>query len=268
MTPPQPLDQSNPVEAPVGPTLRYLTRSPRTTPLKAFKDRHGLNLDPRTKVLILIAVNFAAMGPASFTRVQILSLPVVILLAFNLSLRAWLIYVINLLGWFGLYWLLLGIGGSFAVAFLALIGYWIARMMVVIGIGTWVVVSTRPSELTAAMLRLRFPRAIVVPAVVMLRFIPTVFQEITAITEAQRLRGVFPGAWGTLTHPLRTVEYLLVPLLSQTARISDDLAASGIVRGLGRRGHHTCVTRIGFHWIDALVAAPILLYVIALTAGV
>ena len=141
-------------------------------------------------------------------------------------------------------------------------------MMVVIGIGTWVVVSTRPSELTAAMLRLRFPRAVVVPAVVMLRFIPTVFQEIKAITEAQRLRGVFPGAWGTLTHPLRTVEYLLVPLLSQTARISDDLAASGIVRGLGRRGHHTCVTRIGFHWIDALVAAPILLYVIALTAGV
>ena len=67
---------------------------------------------------------------------------------------------------------------------------------------------------------------------------------------------------------MRTVEYLLVPLLSQTARISDDLAASGIVRGLGRRGHHTCVTRIGFHWIDALVAAPILLYVIALTAGV
>lgn len=64
-------------------------------------------------------------------------------------------------------------------------------------------------------------------------------------------------------HPLRTIEYLLVPMLASCSRIADDLAASALVRGLGAATRPTPLGVVRFGWRDA-IAGVALLGVVAL----
>lgn len=210
-------------------------------------------LDPRTKLLALLLINNFAFDFNTVLLHALSATVVVLLLATRVRWSGWLKFVIAIPL---LQALAVFIDGLFPYAWVGLLTMflrWTTHFMVVGGISVYVFTSTRVSEFTAALMALRLPRAVVVPFSVMLRFIPSVVQELRDISQAMRLRGVWPGAWGAMTHPAQTAEYIVVPLLASSTRMSDDLSASGLIRGLGRRGRRTCVTRLGFAWTDALV---------------
>lgn len=212
-----------------------------------------LQLDPRTKLLTLILVNNFAYDFNKHLVTWLAAVLVIVLLASRVRWSSWLKYSI-----------FLPIAAAFAYAMAALAPYpilgvaamlllWTYHFMISVGIAVYVFTSTRIAEFSAALLSIHLPRAIVVPFTVMLRFVPSVVNELRDITQAMRLRGVFPGAWAAIAHPARTAEYVVVPLLASTTRMSDDLSASGLLRGLGREGKRTCVTKLGFTSNDALM---------------
>lgn len=88
--------------------------------------------------------------------------------------------------------------------------------------------TTQITDLIKAMERLKVPIYIVLPLAVTLRFIPTIQVEYRAIRDALRVRGLKIG----ILKPIKSVEFLLVPLLMRCARLSDELSASCITRGI------------------------------------
>lgn len=220
-----------------------------------------LHLDPRTKLLALLIVNILAYGRGSLLAPFLAFLLVVIMLASVASLKGWLQFTIGVplivaLGLYGPIYL-----QNAFVLFLGIAGYWIGRFALSIGMAYYVIKTTKVSEFVAAMRALKVPQVIVIPLTVMLRFIPTVFHELKAIVDAMRLRGVAGSGWSMVMHPLRTAEFIVVPLLATTTRISDDLAASGMLRGLARTGARTSVVPVGMRGADAVMLCSLVVIV-------
>ncbi|HEO5547839.1 TPA: energy-coupling factor transporter transmembrane protein EcfT [Streptococcus agalactiae] len=72
--------------------------------------------------------------------------------------------------------------------------------------------------------------------VVIIRFIPTISGEIKTIKEAMRVRGFMGSKIHVALHPLKTMEYIIVPLIFRSIKVGDELAAAAIVRGIENPG--------------------------------
>ena len=87
-------------------------------------------------------------------------------------------------------------------------------------------------SLLAAFHVLHIPKSGGIAVAVILRFFPTLGEEYRCIRNAQKFRGIGVGLWNTLAHLPSTLEYILVPLIMRTTKISDELSASITVRGV------------------------------------
>ena len=95
--------------------------------------------------------------------------------------------------------------------------------------------------------RLHMPQAITIPMSVMFRLFPTIGTEWRSIRRAMRMRGIhLGGGKGT-----QVLEYQLVPMMTSTVRIGEELSASALTRGLGAPTRRTNICRIGFRLQDA-----------------
>ncbi|MCO7127053.1 energy-coupling factor transporter transmembrane protein EcfT [Sporolactobacillus shoreicorticis] len=105
-----------------------------------------------------------------------------------------------------------------------------------------------PGEITAAFMKMRLPSALALPITFMLRFAPTVRGEFRTVFAALRMRGLL-----SMTHPLRTFEYTLIPVITRSTVLSDNLAASAELRGISNPGIHSSLRLIRFQKIDSLL---------------
>ncbi len=210
------------MSAPALPELRAPSISVHT--------RRGI--DPRTKILLVIACSIVVMGPGGLRLV-----PVALALAIGLALwegarkRAIGLAVAALVLW-GLGWPLPQAWPNAVTAIVSIASVYLLRFVAAIGIGTHVIVTTSPTQLAAALRAWRVPRPVSVTLAVMLRFFPVVAAEAAAVLDAMRLRGLI-GPRGLTRHPLLTLERFTVPMIAASLRASEDLAASAILRGLG-----------------------------------
>jgi energy-coupling factor transport system permease protein len=124
-------------------------------------------------------------------------------------------------------------------------------------LGYLAVSTIKVSELMAALEAWRAPRQLVIPMVVVLRFAPTARASVADVGRAMTARGL------TLTRigPVAWLESRLVPLIISTVKAGEELSQAALTRGLGRPGRPTRIARVGFGWLDFLVA-------IAMTAAV
>ncbi|MCI1746890.1 MAG: energy-coupling factor transporter transmembrane protein EcfT [Acidipropionibacterium sp.] len=98
------------------------------------------------------------------------------------------------------------------------------------------------SRFISALERLRVPRTVTVTLAVMLRFVPTIGQELRHIDDALRTRGVPLTPVTFLRAPVRTAELIVVPLVQRCITVAEELSAAAITRGLERPAPRT--TRI------------------------
>ncbi|EEJ53516.1 cobalt transport protein [Mobiluncus mulieris 28-1] len=207
--------------------------------------------DPRTAILVLLVVNALVMGRNSMTISLICLAIATVALATTGRWRFLAGFLGVEAGWLILFLVLPHLWQNGFVAFLALMGYWMFKLTTAGGIASYLVILVRPGQFVAALRRMRIPIAITVPVIVLLRFIPTVFSEYHAVREAMALRGLSMG-WRAWIHPLRFLEFVLVPLLASCTRIADEMTAAGMVRGLGSKQQPTTLSRLGFSGLDAL----------------
>lgn len=115
----------------------------------------------------------------------------------------------------------------------------------------WLLFTTTASELIAALQRAHVPQAVTIPLAVMFRFFPTVTEEARQINDAMRMRGVHIGGGkaGSM------FEYRVVPMVTNTVKIADELSQAALTRGLGAASTRTSIARIGLRWADWLLIA-------------
>jgi len=231
--------------------------------LQSVKQKEGLLLDPRTKIIVLLAVNLPAFTANTwFVLALAAALPLTLLYFENrryISFVLAVLYAVALLVDVHL----LNVTQGAVNIILAFLSGIVCRMMPGIIMGYLLLLTTTVSEFVAAMERIYMPRTIIIPFSVMFRFFPTVKEESAAISDAMKMRGI--DIFKTRGGLISLMEYRLVPLLISCVKIGDELSSSALTRGLGNPVKRTNICNIGFRAADfaciCLSAATVTLFV-------
>lgn len=130
--------------------------------------------------------------------------------------------------------------------------YFVSRMTLIAMFGSYIINTTSVSEMLEALNKMRIPRSISIPFSVLLRFAPTIKIEFKALKENMKIRGILTGRYFLLLHPIKYIEYALVPLLMRMIKISDELSVSALIRGLDSNEKRITLTELRFRIIDLL----------------
>ena len=103
------------------------------------------------------------------------------------------------------------------------------------------------SEFLAAISRLRLPKGFTIALSITLRYFPTMGEEWRYIKDAMALRGISTDVGSFLRHPIKSMEYIYVPILASAAKISDEITQAALTRGIERTGTRTCITDSSFY---------------------
>ena len=132
---------------------------------------------------------------------------------------------------------------------ISIFGVTVLKMIPIITLGRWVIKSTYMDELTVSFERAGMPLTVIIPFVVMFRYIPTLAIEYRMIRNTMRIRGVSDT---------------VIPLLMRCLKVSDELAASGTTRGMERENKRHALLKIKFGAKEYVALACTLCLVIAL----
>lgn len=215
------------------------------------KNKDGIWLDPRTKILLLLlCVLSAAMAPSLFYELLLVMLAAcygIVCRKVRYSLTSAAVYVV-------LYFLTLAaleLHGSVQVMLIAFFG--LVHKVYPCGILAGIILSTtKIGEFLSAMNRSHVPQKVVIPVAVMLRYVPTIREDWRSIKDAMRMRDVSPSLKGFLFHPGRTMECIYVPLMMAASKTSDELTVASVTRGIENPGPRTSFIQLGFSASDVL----------------
>jgi len=246
----------------------------------SYRSPARVRLDVRTSLLALIVVNVVGLS-AGFEHAALGARVVatVIPMALLLAQRRWVPTVVCLLATgvalltqtIGVDWLAVqtpdtaaGYTGAVVAFLVGTVANLVARMLPCVLMAWCLITTTRVSALMGSLARLRVPAALTIPLAVVLRMVPVLASESSAIADSARSRGLRAG----LSRPSALVTYRIVPLTLRTVDIGDELTQAALTRGLDATVRRTCLFRIGFSWADAvLIAASVLaaaLFVVSL----
>ena len=211
------------------------------------------NIDPRIKLTLLPIVGFT-----SFFISDTILLFVLIVFAFFLYLYSgmWKRALRFILFFVLLYCIELWISNfseaSIVFAIYMFI-YFASRMTLIAMFGGYITKTTSVSEMLEALNRMKVPRSIGIPFSVLLRFVPTIKIELKALKENMKIRGIVTSRFFPLLHPIKYIEYTLVPLLMRMIKISDELSASALIRGLDSDENRVTLTELHFKCADLTI---------------
>ena len=210
-------------------------------------------IDPRIKLTLLPIASFTSFFISDT------------ILLFGLLVFAFFLYVYSgmwkralrfILFFVLLYCIELGLGkfpeASIVFAIYMFI-YFASRMTLIAMFGGYITKTTSVSEMLEALNRMKVPRSIGIPFSVLLRFVPTIKIELKALKENMKIRGIVISRFFPLLHPIKYIEYTLVPLLMRMIKISDELSASALIRGLDSDEKRVTLTELRFRTTDLLI---------------
>lgn len=122
-------------------------------------------------------------------------------------------------------------------------------------LGSYLIKTTKVSSFLAAVSRFRLPKGFTIALSITLRYFPTMNEEWKAIRDAMALRGISASLTGVIAHPIKTMEYIYVPMLVSASRISDEISQAAITRGIDHVGHRSCLEETHFTVWDVIVGA-------------
>ncbi|MDO5718586.1 MAG: energy-coupling factor transporter transmembrane component T [Tissierellia bacterium] len=127
------------------------------------------------------------------------------------------------------------------------------------------VLTTTMPEFSLALEKMKVPLGIQIILLVMIRYFPTIRVEFKSILNAMKLRGVNFSPVGFIKHPVKTVEYIYVPLVYSLIKTGDELTIAALTRGLGLYDSRTYLAEIGFSYRDILI---VLIYLVVILFGI
>ena len=148
-----------------------------------------------------------------------------------------------------------GAGNTTLVIAVVMLSYMAQKFVVLSLLGISLSKLASMQDLLAALQAMGAPQAVLIPCMVVLRFFPTIRRDASHLMESLKTRRVLAGRGYALRHPALVCELLVVPLLMRSVRVSDELAASALVRGLGGETRPTMLHSLSFGVKDAVVTA-------------
>ena len=214
-----------------------------------------MKLDPRTKLLILAVTSVSVfLNESIIVECVFAALPLLLLLcagrqrgalkygSFFLALLAIQLWLVPMLP--------VSAGGI-----IYMFAVYIRKLIPCFMLGSFLISTTRVSKFLAAVGRFLLPKGFTISLSITLRYFPTMKEEWNAVKDAMALRGIPVTAGGFLRHPMRTMEYVYVPMLVSASKISDEITQAAITRGIDHVQRRTCIENVRFHIWDGVVLA-------------
>lgn len=227
------------------------------------KKRSIWDLDPRTKLLLVFGEAILVLATSGgetllYFRLFFAGLPFFLLLTgrkyLTFSVGIALLLMITVMK----YAVFLSATGILII-FLRFSVTLVTRFLPAYMMGSYVIKTTKVSEFKAAMEKIHLPDELTIPMCVMFRFFPTVKEEWCSIRNAMKMRGIGLGH----RRIDRVLEYRIVPMISCSARIGEELSAAALTRGLGKEKKRTNICQIGFgilDWILMMIIVAMIVY--------
>lgn len=217
------------------------------------KKRTGLQLDPRTKLLLILIISIFVMGGTGGDvmgpfRIVLCIIPAILLVSSKQLAKA-VGYVVIFSAFSAIQiYVLPNLTGILNFLVLFTTGFF-CRILPSIAIATYAVKTTTVSELISGMERIHMPKGITIPLTVVFRFFPTVFREAEAISDAMKMRGIKLGG----KKSSKILEYKLIPMITCSVKIGEELSASAITRGLGAPVKRANICQLKFRFADIML---------------
>lgn len=225
-----------------------------------------LRLDPRTKLFMLLLGNLLLFFHVNLLTEVILMvcffLPFVLSEKWKNVVRLAIIYLVLLAAdiW------LVPVADGVVLGFVSLLAVGIRMMFPCFLTGAYAFTTTSVSEFVCALRKMKVPEAVVIPCMVVIRFFPTVREDYRQIKNSLELRGICGTAIDAVCHPMKRLEYVVIPLLMNSNNVAQDLSVAALTKGLGMEGEHTSMTQIRMRAVDymymVVCAVPLCVFVV------
>lgn len=194
-------------------------------------------MDVRTKMLISAAASIVVILLKSVPALALLSLAsagyLMLTKRWRVMIIAWIVILllwITAVGCMNLMHLMMPKMGASGMANM-LIPF--LRSLVLVNTLLAMALSTRIQGILTTLRSLHLPYWLYIPAAVMVRFLPSLVEDMRQIAEAVRIKGYPLNPWALLFYPRRTIRLLFVPMLFRALRTSDDLGIAAELKGVG-----------------------------------
>ncbi|MBW6409618.1 energy-coupling factor transporter transmembrane component T [Clostridium weizhouense] len=217
---------------------------------KNFLERKKINIDSRTKLIILLLTNISIIFSTSI-KYEIMLVSIIFIFGmvcgmYKFSTKMLISYLIIIS-----VQILSNMYFPSAIKMMCITFIIFIRKLLPCGIvGGIIIGTTHADEFMMAMNKFRMPKSIVISLTIMLRYFPMIREDWNSIKNAMKMRGISPSIIGIIIHPVRTMECIYVPLIMSAAKVSDELSAAAVTRGIENPEPHTCIRNIKFHMID------------------
>lgn len=106
--------------------------------------------------------------------------------------------------------------------------------------GFYLISTIEAADLLAALDRMHLPKAVIWTMSIVLRFFPTVGEELSATWDGVRVRGHSLGY--CLLHPIGTLVDVFVPLIVSVVNIGDELLMATLTKGFSVHGERSSIS--------------------------
>ena len=209
----------------------------------------NFNLDPRTKIIILVLISFMVFNEVPLYISGILVLVPFICLFFSNRIKLALSYILIYIAAKYVQVYLLPTATGIIAILLVMFSYTATRMLPIMIMGYYTITTTKVSEFITSMEKSNIPKEISIPLSVIFRYIPSVYEEIKSITNAMKMRG-FGLNVKSLKNPLKLIEFYMIPILVSTIKTADELSAASLTRGLSNPKGRTHLIEVKLNIID------------------
>lgn len=224
-------------------------------------------LDPRTKIVILLLISIFSFSGSGQLLTEAIG---IFLICFIMLLYGYYTSCIKCLAAYSLvFGLVLICAGSpnIITAMMSVTLVMIRKTMSIIMFSSFLIATTTVGETIAALQKMKVPKNVIIPTVVMIRFFPTLSDEYHHILAAMKIRGIRISVKNIILHPLRLCEYILVPMILRLSTISDELSAAAVSRGIDAEIERTSYYEVKLHYVDLVFTLLFLALTIFTIAG-
>lgn len=229
------------------------------------RSTNRFRLNVRSELLFMLAINGVLIGNVKAAVILALVLFVGLLLVVLKRYETAFKYVFSYCIMYGGECLLMLLPQNAICNFIIVISSVMRKFIPYFMVGSIILETTTAGMFLASMERWHIPKVFSIPFAVILRFFPSVKEEWNSITSAMKLRGIGLSIGNVLAHPMRTIEYILVPLLSSSIKIGDELSAASVARGLGMERQRTTIHDVRLCLWDYLLLVMAVIFFVLIT---
>lgn len=208
-------------------------------------------LDPRTVlgiVFIFITLGLAINKPLSS---HILLLICNIYLITSKAYRKCALYSVIYIIIAGLMFYIHHIPNTTLALTIVSISYFVQKFVIAMMMIEFLKRKTSMPYVISAMQTMKFPNAVAIPFIVILRYMPTLREDYGYLKDSLKIRGIRTSGIEFFIHPIRSLEFMIVPILFRSIRVAEELSTSVLLRGIENYKNRTNIYPLKFTKIDA-----------------